>query len=64
MAEPVKDVTTAEWASAVLGSSKPVAADFWLEACVWCKRLAPEFEAVGARHRQRPSDRRAHRGDE
>lgn len=29
MSESVKDVTTAEWASAVQESSKPMAADFW-----------------------------------
>ena len=46
MPGPVKDVTTAEWASAVLGSSKPVAVDFWHEQCIWCKRLEPDFATV------------------
>lgn len=48
MAEPVKDVTTAEWSSAVLGSAKPVAVDFWHEQCIWCKRLDPEFASVAS----------------
>ncbi len=48
MPEAVKDVTTAEWSSAVLGSSKPVAVDFWHEQCIWCKRLEPDFAAVAA----------------
>ncbi len=48
MSESVKDVTTAEWASAVLGSTKPVAVDFWHEQCVWCKRLDPEFASVAS----------------
>ena len=48
MPEPVKDVTTAEWSSAVLGSSKPVAVDFWHEQCIWCKRLDPDFANVAA----------------
>lgn len=48
MPEPVKDVTTSEWASAVIGSSKPVAVDFWHEQCIWCKRLDPDFASVAA----------------
>lgn len=48
MPEAVRDVTTAEWSSAVLGSSKPVAVDFWHEQCVWCKRLDPDFASVAA----------------
>lgn len=48
MPEPVRDVTTAEWSSAVLGSSTPVAVDFWHEQCIWCKRLDPDFAAVAA----------------
>ncbi len=44
----VKDVTTAEWDSAVLGSKGPVAVDFWHEQCVWCKRLDPDFASVAA----------------
>ena len=48
MTEPVKDVATAEWSAAVLGSSKPVAVDFWHEQCIWCKRLDPEFASVAS----------------
>lgn len=48
MTESVKDMTTTEWASAVLGSSKPVAVDFWHEQCIWCKRLDPDFASVAA----------------
>ncbi len=46
MTSAVKDVTTKEWQSAVLGSSKPVAVDFWHEQCVWCKRLESDFANV------------------
>ncbi|HII41065.1 MAG TPA: thioredoxin fold domain-containing protein [Thermoplasmata archaeon] len=48
MPETVKDVTTAEWQAAVLGSTKPVAVDFWHEQCIWCKRLEPDYASVAA----------------
>ena len=48
MPETVRDVTTQDWDSLVLGSPTPVAVDFWHEQCVWCKRLDPDFASVAA----------------
>ncbi len=48
MAASESDVTTAEWQSLVLDSTKPVAVDFWHEQCIWCTRLEPDFASVAA----------------
>jgi thioredoxin 1 len=40
------DVDSTNWEEQVAKSQQLVLVDFWHDACVWCKRLAPELNAV------------------
>lgn len=40
------DVESTNWEEQVARSKELVLVDFWHDACVWCKRLEPELNAV------------------
>jgi len=40
------DVDSTNWEEKVAKSQQLVVVDFWHDACVWCKRLDPELNAV------------------
>lgn len=40
------DVGSTNWEEQVARSKELVLVDFWHDACVWCKRLEPELNAV------------------
>lgn len=42
----VTDVTDADFASVVLGSSKPVLVDYWADWCAPCKQLSPIIDEL------------------
>ena len=42
------DVDSTNWEDQVARSKQPVLVDFWHDACVWCKRLDPELNALAA----------------
>lgn len=44
------DVTTADFDSVVLGSSKPVLVDFWAEWCGPCRMISPVLEQLDAEY--------------
>jgi len=42
----VREATAANFHSLVLASRTPVVVDFWAPWCVWCKKLAPDYESL------------------
>jgi thioredoxin 1 len=44
----VQVATEANFGDLVLTSQIPVIVDFWAPWCVWCKKLAPIYDAVSA----------------
>jgi thioredoxin 1 len=40
------DVDSTNWEEQVATSKQLVLVDFWHDACVWCKRLDPELNAI------------------
>jgi thioredoxin 1 len=45
-ASSIIDVDSTNWEEQVAKSNQLVLVDFWHDACVWCKRLDPELNAV------------------
>jgi thioredoxin 1 len=42
------DLDSTNWEEDVTTSKQLVLVDFWHDACIWCKRLNPELDAVAA----------------
>ncbi len=44
------DVSAEDWDAKVLKSVVPVVVDFWAPWCSWCRRLAPDFDALSGEY--------------